>query len=70
MTASLPGVCTRCRQPVIWNGLFWKEPGRGIGRRHACAVTAETINHLFADMAANDPEFRELREDGYRVPIS
>lgn len=34
----LPGVCVVCRNPVQWNGRFWKEPGRNGARRHACPV--------------------------------
>lgn len=58
MSCDLPGVCQRCRASLVWNGRFWKDAGTG-ARRHACAVTAETIEHLFADMALNDPEFRQ-----------
>lgn len=32
----LPGICIVCRNPVLWNGRYWKDRSRGMGRRHVC----------------------------------
>lgn len=62
----LPGVCKACREPVVWNGKMWRKPGRGT--RHVCrSEPATSIDVLFEEMAANDPEFRGWFADEERA---
>lgn len=32
---TLPGVCIVCRDPVVWSGKRWRNPGQRSGR-HVC----------------------------------
>ena len=36
MELRLPGVCSSCRQPVVFTGKRWQDPGRQSA--HACPV--------------------------------
>ncbi len=40
----LPGVCIVCHRPVLWNGRFWKDPARGMGRQHVCSEDRPLCN--------------------------